>query len=391
MRIRCVMKGTETDTFSTSACCCHRAGTRFWPLLLVEFLLLSSGVSATVLPEDRTDLMYHSYDGGGVTVTGPALLVRKSVGDSVSLSGRYYVDTISSASIDVITTASPYTDKREEFQAGIDYLHGNTLMGVSVSSSKESDYLADTFNLNVSHDLFEGLTTVSMGYSQGYDTIQPINSTDQHDINRYKYRLGLSQVLTPTVLLGVSYEGIAEEGYLNNPYRYARVLGAFVPEVYPGTHDSQALAVRIMKGFSSDTRSVGESARADYRYYRDNWGISSNTLLLAYQRYFANRWLGEVHYRFYQQSAASFYSDNFANEMTYMARDKELSAFQSNSLGVKASWQLPSGNYFFIDRMSLNFAYDYIAFDYDNFTDVRTGQLYSFGANVLQLFISAWY
>ena len=160
---------------------------------------------------------------------------------------------------DVVTTASPYTDKREEFQVGIDYLHGNTLMGISLSSSKESDYLADTFNLSVSQDLFEGLTTVTMGYSQGYDTIQPTNSTDLHDINRYKYRLGLSQVLTPTVLLGVSYEGIAEEGYLNNPYRYARVLGAFVPEVYPGTHDSQALAVRIMKGFSSGTRSVGSN------------------------------------------------------------------------------------------------------------------------------------
>jgi hypothetical protein len=385
------MNSPETDTHGRSARCCYRTGTRVWPLLLGGLLLIAAGASATVLPEDRSDLMYHSYDGGGVSVTGPALLVRKSVGDSVSLSGRYYVDTISSASIDVITTASPYTDKREEFQVGVDYLHGNTLMGLSLSSSKESDYLADTLNLNVSQDLFEGLTTVTMGYSQGYDTIQPINSTDVHDINRYRYRLGLSQVLTPTLLLNVGYEGIAEEGYLNNPYRYARVLGAFVPEIYPGTHDSQALAVRFMKGFSSDTRSVGESARADYRYYRDNWGISSNTLLLAYQRYFANRWLGEVHYRFYQQSAASFYSDNFSTEMTYMARDKELSAFQSNTLGIKATWFFPSGKTYFIDRLSLNFAYDYIAFDYDNFTDVRTGELYSFGANVLQLFISAWY
>jgi hypothetical protein len=391
MRVRYAMKGLDTDAHSASARCCDRAGKRLWPLLLGGLLLCAAGASATVLPEDRTDLMYHSYDGGGVTVNGPALLVRKSVGDSVSLSGRYYVDTISSASIDVVTTASPYTDKREEFQLGIDYLHGNTLMNVSFSKSEETDYLANTFNLNVSQDLFDGLTTVTMGYSQGSDTIIPINSLEQHDINRYKYRLGLSQVLTPTVLLGVSYEGIAEEGYLNNPYRYARVLGAYVPEVYPGTHDSQALAVRVIKGFPSGTRSVGESARADYRYYRDNWGVSSNTLSFAYQRYFNNNWLGEVHYRFYQQSAASFYSDNFTTEMTYMARDKELSAFQSNSLGFKATWFIPSDKSFFITRMSLNFAYDYILFDYDNFTDVRTGQLYSYGANVLQLFFSAWY
>ncbi|MDH3515166.1 MAG: hypothetical protein OEM83_09910, partial [Gammaproteobacteria bacterium] len=32
---------------------------------------------AAVLPEQRVDAMYHYYDGGGVRVTGPALLVRK--------------------------------------------------------------------------------------------------------------------------------------------------------------------------------------------------------------------------------------------------------------------------------------------------------------------------
>jgi hypothetical protein len=385
------MKEPEKVSNCLLAGCRKDTGRLLWPLLLVGLLLLASNASATVLPEDRTDMMYHSYSGGGVTVDGPALLVRKSVGDSVSLYGRYYVDTVSSASIDVVTTASPYVDKREEYQVGMDYLHGNTLMGMSFSNSKESDYIADTFNLNISQDLFEGLTTVSMGYSQGYDTIQPVKSTDIYDINRYKYRLGLTQVLTPTVQMGVSYEGIAEEGYLNNPYRYARVQGVLVPERYPGSHDSQALAVRLIKGISSDSRAVGESIRGEYRYYRDNWGITSNTLAFAYQRYFGANLLGEVHYRYYKQSAATFYSDNFSTEMTYMARDKLLSAFTDNSLGIKVTWYFLNGKYYFVDRMSLNFAYDYIDFNYDNFTDVRTGQPYSFGANVLQLFISAWY
>lgn len=384
------MRVSETNTAYLLACRRLHSGTRVW-LLLVGLLLCATNATATVLPEDRADMMYHSYDGGGVKVSGPALLVRKSAGDSVSLYGRYYVDSISSASPDVVSTASPYRDRREEYQVGVDYLYGSTLMGMSYSNSKESDYIADTFNLNVAHDLFDGLTTVSMGYSQGYDSILPVNRLDQYEINRYKYRLGLTQVLTPTMQLGISYEDIAEEGYLNNPYRYARVLGVFVPERYPGTHDSQALAVRLMKGFSSGTRAVGESVRAEYRYYRDNWGIRGNTLELAYQRYFAQSFLGEVHYRFYQQSAASFYSDNFSTEMTYMARDKLLSAFKDNSLGVKFTWFFLNGKYSFVDRMSLNFAYDYIDFNYQDYTDIHTGQPYSFGANVLQLFISAWY
>jgi hypothetical protein len=360
-------------------------------LLTALVMLVSQTVTAVVLPEDRADLLYHYYDGGGVTVNGPAVLMRKSAGDNVSISGRYYVDAISSASIDVVTTASPYKDKREEFGVGVDYLHGNSLMQASVTSSKENDYLADTLNLNVSHDLFGGLTTLNLGFSQGQDIVQRVDTSFEEDINRYSYRLGATQVLSRSLLLGVGYEGIAEEGYLSNPYRSARVLGASLPEQYPGTRDSQAVSVRAVKGFPSDQRPVLSSVRAEYRYFRDNWGIHSNTLAFALQRYFENRVLGEARYRYYQQSAASFYSDNFTSEMTYMARDKELSTFHSHSFGAKISWNFVDQNYLFFDRMSLNASYDYVFFDYQDFTDVRTGELYSFGANILQLYISAWY
>jgi len=370
-----------------------QARSRAVPLLflLAGFLIFPRTGPAAVLPDDRADTLYHYYDGGGVTVRGPALLVRKSVADTVSLSGRYYVDTISSASIDVVTTASPYKDKREEFGVGIDYLHGNSLLGVTLSSSNENDYLADSFGLNVSHDLPGGLTTINLGYSQGHDIVRRVDTSFEEDINRYNFRLGMTQVLTRSLLLGVNYEGIAEDGYLSNPYRSARILGASLPERYPGTRDSQAVAVRAVQAFSSGSRPVISSLRAEYRYFQDNWGIRSNTLAFALQRYFGDRVLGEARYRYYQQSAASFYSDNFTTEMVYMARDKELSTFSSHSLGYKVSWTFLDRKNFFIDRMSLNFSHDYINFDYQDFTDVRTGEAYSFGANVLQLFVSAWY
>jgi len=35
-----------------------------------------------VLPEDRADTLYHRYEGGGVTVDGPSLLVRRKIGES---------------------------------------------------------------------------------------------------------------------------------------------------------------------------------------------------------------------------------------------------------------------------------------------------------------------
>ena len=45
--------------------------------------------AAAVLPEDRADLLYHRYDGGGVVVDGPSVLVRKKFADTVSVVANY--------------------------------------------------------------------------------------------------------------------------------------------------------------------------------------------------------------------------------------------------------------------------------------------------------------
>jgi hypothetical protein len=116
-----------------------------------------------VLPEDRADLMYHSYNGGGLSVDGPSVLVRKKFGESFSATASYYVDAISSASIDVVTTASPYTERHEEKGLTLDYLHGKSTYSIGYMNSEESDYKSDTMSLGLSQDLFGDLTTVSIG------------------------------------------------------------------------------------------------------------------------------------------------------------------------------------------------------------------------------------
>ena len=85
---------------------------------------------AGVLPEDRADVLVHSYDGGGVTIQGPSVLVRKQFAQKFSASANYYVDKVNSASIDVVTTASPYTEERTQYSVGLDYLHDRWMMNL---------------------------------------------------------------------------------------------------------------------------------------------------------------------------------------------------------------------------------------------------------------------
>ena len=80
----------------------------FAALTAAAALLALPPAQAAVLPDDRADVLYHRYEGGGVTVDGPSLLVRKKFAEKYSVSANYYVDMVSSASIDVLTTASPY-------------------------------------------------------------------------------------------------------------------------------------------------------------------------------------------------------------------------------------------------------------------------------------------
>jgi hypothetical protein len=356
----------------------------------VVISMAASPVHAGVLPEERSDVMYHAYDGGGTKVDGPMVLVRKSFADKVSVYGSYYVDNISGASIDVMTTASPYKDQRTERSVGVDYLRQNSMISASLINSEENDYLSDTFNLNLSHEMFGSMTTVTVGYSQGQDTVKRVDTDFQENIDRYQYRLGLSQILTRTLLANLSFEAMAEEGYLNNPYRAARYSGTLVRERYPRTRQSQAVSLRLAKGLSADDGTLHSSVHIGARYFTDTWEITANDLEIGYQRRFSPLWLGEFRYRNYRQTAASFYSDNFTTEMAYMARDKELSTFNSHTLGVKFTrtlWERRDS----MSKSSLSVAYDRIRYNYDNFTDVRNGQLYTFDANAVQLFWSLWY
>src|SRR4030088_2193806 len=93
---------------------------------LLALCLCVTPALAGVLPDDRADVLYHRYEGGGITIQGPSVLIQKKVTDNLALSANYYEDMISSASIDVQLSASPYHEKRTQKSVGAQYLHGKS-------------------------------------------------------------------------------------------------------------------------------------------------------------------------------------------------------------------------------------------------------------------------
>lgn len=375
---------------------CAQAGVRKRPVAadaarlagLVGGVLAAASADSAELPEDRAESMYHLYDGGGVTADGPAVLIRKSVLDQVSLFASYYVDIVSNASIDVVTTASPYHETRKEHSFGADYLYHDALVSLSGSWSKEPDYSADAASLDVSQDVFGGMTTVSAGYTRGWDEVKKHGSPYfSAQANHWQYRLGATQVLTPRWLASLNLESTSDDGYLQSPYRVARVFGAAVPEVDPSTRTGRAVQLRVVGDVSgSGPRS---SVRVQYRYFWDTWGIGSHTAEVGYSRYVGNRWLLDGYVRYYTQGRAVFYSNDFTTEMTYMSRNRQLSDFWDAGPGLKATYS--AGRVYSLFNIKVNAAYQFLHFNYSDFTDIRSGKLYSSNANVAEFFVTATY
>ncbi len=371
-------------------------------LRVLPLLLACGYAGAEVLPDERADALYHAYDGGGVQVDGPSLLVRKNFGESVSVYGNYYVDSVSSASIDVVSTASPYSEQREQKTLGVDYLRGNSTFSLSYTNSDENDYSANTAAFSISHGMFGNLTTVSMGYSQAWDEVRQNNdATFLAEVDRRNYRVGISQVLTPKLLMGLNYEAITDEGFLNNPYRSVRFFDADVGmgysyerELYPNTRTSNTVALRSQYYLPWRAAIKGE-----YRYFEDTWGIEASSAELAYTHPLDSGWTFDLRLRAYGQNAADFYNDIFQrpSELNFRARDKELSTFDSRMIGVGASYEFARDGWRFIDRGSVTIQYDRFTFDYADFRDVTAGgapgaePLYGFDADVLRVYFSVWF
>jgi len=379
--------------------------------------LLALGIAvapalAGVLPEDRADVMWHLYRGGDITIQGPSVLVRKKVGDNLSLSANYYEDMISSASIDVKLSASPYHETRRQESVAADYLHGKSTYSAGFITSKEPDYKANTEYFAVSQDMFGDLTTLTLGYRRGWDRVYRDIKTPQgfiendptfHERADHRgYSLSLTQILTRNAILGFNYELLTDQGYLANPYREIRFLSpgglgfSQADQMYPSTRTSSSASLQLKYYLPYRAALTGQ-----YRFFHDTWGITARTAEVDYTHPVRKHLILDGSFRYYHQGPADFYSDLFprANYQNFMGRDRELAAFNSYTVGAGASWLFAMPFVPALGRNSINLRVDHLMIDYSDFRNALLAgtygagnePLYKLNANIFQVFFSIWF
>jgi tetratricopeptide (TPR) repeat protein len=248
----------------------------------------------------RGALEVSSYnDDDNVDVLSPALSVSADQPtDGWSVGGTVLVDVVTTASADIVATASRRFDEvRFAASLGGGYKIGPITPSLSASVSAEPDYIGRTVGAQVSADLLDKQLTPYVGYAFGFDIIGRAD-TDFSVFSRNFYRhaisAGASAVFDASTvgLLAVNVQ--IEDGDQSKPYRHVPLFPAETVDELPRGASPQLVATlrdtlpmpleqlpterqRYAVLARINHRLEPITIRGDVRGYIDSWGQKAVT------------------------------------------------------------------------------------------------------------------
>jgi len=224
-------------------------------------------------------------------------------------------------------------------------------LGLAAGVSKENDYQAVSAGLEGQWDFDQKRVTFSSGLGISSDQIDPTDggssefpnrpvSKSKRSVNLYA---GISRVLSPTTQAQFSMSYAVDLGYLSDPYKLVSVAGRVENDSRPDSRSQYALGFRLRHY----RRSVRTVLRGDWRHFRDDWDIVSDTVEVGTLSRMGEHLRLSASLRWYQQSRASFYAGYFTDrrEDDYYSSDYRLSPYGavSGRLGLDymgSRWQV---------------------------------------------------
>lgn len=168
------------------------------------------------------------------------------------------------------------------------------------------------------------------------------------DVGRNSYSLGLgfSQILHKNVQGSLALDFVQQQGLLSTPFQrvyFADVADSFIDnfqladaiERLPDTRFKVAVGGRL-NWYLNETFTV----RTFYRYYFDDWGISSHTASVEVPVKITDKFTLYPSYRFYNQTAADYFRpyETALSTDAFYTSDYDLSKYSANQFGFGVSY-----------------------------------------------------
>lgn len=399
-------------------------------LAFVALLLLCERTSAQVDVDLHTGVFLEPSSTSDVSVINPAVRIQATPLDALSIHASYEADIVSGASesvkagpvtgVDVVSSATRFSDTRHVAGGGLTLRRRTTSLTASYSYGTENDYRSHGLSVSSATEFFQHNTKLEMAYARGFDRVcttefdatiapsarQALDSADgcftqaenraTRKLNQDNFQGAWTQAWTPVLATQVVLTAVLQNGFLANPYRNVVISpsGGSALENHPENRARGALSLRVRYYLRPIKTTFGLGARA----YRDTWDILSQTYELHVERHLVP-WLRIlVRGRYYSQSEALFYSDDYTGgepltgpRGQYWTGDRELSSLNSFSVGGRALSTFQSGTQGKVlgafDELGAFLGVEVIQTDLKNFTwggeepDDQTAYLVSLGIN----------
>lgn len=356
-----------------------RLGKAALALLLVPSAAMAEQASTEAANQVDFTALYYG-EQSRVQVYEPIVHVTRLFGDGQALSAQLGIDVITGASpsgarpsgsMQTMTTASGRTVnvpagsiplvRFQDHRAGLDgewqkpwgRIFTST---VGLHASREKDYQSLGITGKVSAELMQKLLTVSVGGGYNDDSVfptggTPIGLSDGTEVSNKSNSkkvtsllLGVSRVLTRRWVLSLDGSRTYEKGYLTEPYKVISIVSPFDGEPFDQVTDNRPSTRTRTSGLvSSAYHFTHDIGYASYRYYRDTWGIRSNTVDLKYRHDLEDNWYIEPHVRYYRQSAADFYTTGISGFLAppeFATADYRLSQLTTITIGANFAFRV---------------------------------------------------
>ena len=323
--------------------------------LSLPILIVPAKASAAEVGEVGITVLGYK-ERGLMKVTEPVLWGRAQFLDAWEVQASAAVDIITGASPQLLTNASgkpvqsisgaSINERRNTGDIKVTRRFGEFSISASRALSKENDYHSKSFGLEGRADLNQRNTTLVAGYGASNDRVL---SRDDPRLNERRdtreYLFGVTQVLSPTALVQSTLSGSHGRGWYNDPYKltftfFPEGTPLLVADRRPDHRDTFSWLTRYRRHFPE----AGGTLQADYRYYRDDWGIRAHTLEVAWQHALNERWAVRPALRYYTQDAADFYSPTVPRpQPAILSSDQRLGAWGGVSPSLRVIAKLDGG------------------------------------------------
>ncbi len=237
-----------------------------------------------------------------------------------------------------------------------------TKLNYGLSGSAEEDYKDIGINSSISRDFNQKNTTLSAGINYAHDEIDgtignhaPLSSVfaSNNEIGKQTkdvtdILLGVTQIFSKSVIGEFNYTLSSSSGYMNDPYKVVSIVnskGQPVDHLYENRPDSRLSHALYGEYRIKTSRGV---VKPSYRFFTNDWGITSHTFGLAYRRDLGKKSFIEPRLRFYTQTAADFYHTQLGSRgaaAPYASADYRLAGFDAVTIGLHLGGKTRKGNH----------------------------------------------